>query len=183
MAFELPFLTQLKQLTYLAATRTSVCLLLIAEIVSPQSSREPDTGKRLPRIAQEMLTAHNSVRASQGVPPLRWSDELAEYAQKWANALIASGKFAHHGNSPYGENLFEISGGSATAQDVVLAWAAESKSYNYRNNTCSGRCGHYTQLVWRDTKMVGCGMARDSRREVWVCDYEPHGNIVGERPY
>ncbi|MGI8958935.1 MAG: CAP domain-containing protein [Bryobacteraceae bacterium] len=160
-----------------------MCFLLIAKIVSPQPFREPDTGKRLPRIAHEMVAAHNSLRAQYGIPPLRWSGELAAYAQNWANTLIASGKFAHHGNSPYGENLFEISGGSATAYDVVSAWAAEGRNYDYQNNTCSGRCGHYTQVVWRDTKMVGCGMARDRRRELWVCDYEPHGNIVGERPY
>lgn len=133
-------------------------------------------------MAQEIVAAHNSVRADHGVPPLRWSDEVAEYAQKWANALIANGEFKH--SSPrYGENLFEISGGSTTAYDVVSAWAAERKNYNYRKNTCSGTCGHYTQVVWRDTHLLGCGMARDRRREVWVCDYEPHGNIVGERPY
>jgi pathogenesis-related protein 1 len=155
----------------------------MAAIVSPQPYREPDNSKRLPRIAQEIVAAHNSVRAGHGVPPLRWSDELAEYAQKWAKALIASGEFKPRTNPRYGENLFEISGGPATAHDVVSAWAAEGKNYNSRNNTCSGRCGHYTQVVWRDTKLVGCGMAHDRRREVWVCNYEPHGNIVGERPY
>ena len=159
-------------------------MLLIAGIVSPESLRERrDAGARLPPIAQEMLAAHNSVRAHHGLSPLAWSGELATYAQKWANALIASGKFAHHEDSAYGENLFEISGAAATAYDVVSAWAAEGRNYNYRNNTCSDRCGHYTQLVWRDTKKVGCGLARNRRREVWVCDYDPPGNIVGERPY
>jgi len=160
-----------------------VCVLLIAETVSPHAFRELDNGKRLSRIAQEIVAAHNSVRARHDLPPLRWSDELARYAQNWANALIARDDFRPRSNPQYGENLFEISGGSATAHDVVSAWAAEGKNYNYRDNTCSGRCGHYTQVVWRDSKLVGCGMARNRRREVWVCDYEPHGNIVGERPY
>jgi len=44
-------------------------------------------------------------------------------------------------------------------------------------------CGHYTQIVWRDTKQVGCGVARDNRREIWVCNYDPPGNWVGHRPY
>jgi pathogenesis-related protein 1 len=181
--FELPFLAQLRPLTYRVATCIPACILLLAEIASPQPFREPDKGKRLPRIAHEMLAAHNSVRSRHGVPPLRWSDELARYAQKWANSLIARGEFSHHRNPQYGENLFEILGGSMTAHEVVSAWAAEGKNYNYRTNTCSARCGHYTQVVWRDTKLVGCGMARDRQREVWVCDYEPHGNIMGERPY
>jgi pathogenesis-related protein 1 len=160
-----------------------LCVLLIVGIVSAQSSRHPASAKRLPPIAHEMMTAHNSVRARLGLPPLSWSDELAEYARKWASTLIARGEFSHSGSSRYGENLFEIAGASATADDVVAAWASEAKSYNYRNNTCSGRCGHYTQIVWRDTKLLGCGVARNRMREVWVCDYEPPGNIVGERPY
>ncbi len=130
-----------------------------------------------------MLAAHNSVRAGHAVPTLAWSDELAKYAQKWANTLIATGEFAHSRNPRYGENLFEISGRSATAYDVVSAWTSEAKNYDYRNNTCSGTCGHYTQVIWRDTKLLGCGVARNRTREVWVCDYEPPGNIVGERPY
>jgi pathogenesis-related protein 1 len=180
---ESPCLILLRQLTYRAATCIPVWVLLIGGTVSPQPYREADTGKRLPRIPQELVTAHNSVRARHGVPPLRWSDELAKYAQKWANTLIAWGEFRPRSSPQYGENLFEISGASATAREVVSAWAAEGKNYNYRNNTCSGRCGHYTQVVWRDTKLVGCGVARNKRREVWVCDYEPHGNIMGERPY
>jgi pathogenesis-related protein 1 len=30
---------------------------------------------------------------------------------------------------------------------------------------------------------VGCGVARSGRTEVWVCNYDPPGNYVGERPY
>jgi pathogenesis-related protein 1 len=182
-ALELPFLTQLRKLTYRAASFRPFCVLLIVGIVSAQSSRHPASPKRLPPIAQQMLAAHNSVRARLGLPPLSWSDELAQYARKWANTLIGSGEFSHSGSSRYGENLFEIAGGSATADDVVSAWASEARNYNYRKNTCSGRCGHYTQIVWRDTKLLGCGVARNRTREVWVCNYEPPGNIVGERPY
>jgi len=43
---------------------------------------------------------------------------------------------------------------------VLNAWAAESRDYDYISNRCSGVCGHYTQIVWRDTKEVGCAMAR-----------------------
>jgi pathogenesis-related protein 1 len=179
----LPFLTQLRDLVYRAARYTLCCVLLIVEISSAQSVRQPGTAKRLPGTAQQMLAAHNSVRARLGLPPLAWSDELAQYARSWANTLIARGEFSHSGSSRYGENLFEISGASATAYDVVSAWAAEVRYYNYRNNTCSGRCGHYTQIVWRDSKLLGCGVARNRTREVWVCNYEPPGNFVGERPY
>lgn len=47
----------------------------------------------------------------------------------------------------------------ATAAGAVSAWAAESTDYDYASNTCSGVCGHYTQVVWAATTQVGCGIA------------------------
>ncbi len=133
-------------------------------------------------IAQEMLAAHNSYRAKVGTPPLAWSDKLAVMAQRWATTLIQRGTLEHQGGQ-FGENLFEISGGHATPSSVVSAWMSEEANYNHETNSCKGRCGHYTQVIWRSTKLVGCGVARAGEREVWVCDYDPPGNIVGERPY
>jgi len=134
-------------------------------------------------VAAEMLAAHNAVRARVGVPKLVWSDRLASVAQKWADTLIKRHQFAHQGNSSYGENLFEIQGAHATPEDVVHDWAAESLDYDYRSNRYSSVCGHYTQVVWRNTTEVGCASASGGRREVWVCEYSPPGNWTGHRPY
>jgi len=135
------------------------------------------------QIAREMLAAHNAVRSKVGVPPLAWSEDLAHLAQNWADTLLANGKFEHRPNNPYGENIYEATGFHATPADVVGMWAAEASHYDYKTNRCRGVCGHYTQVVWRDTKQTGCGVARNARREVWVCDYEPPGNIISHRPY
>ena len=132
--------------------------------------------------AEQMLEAHNRYRAEVKVPPLTWSTQLAERAQKWAQGLIDRNAWAHQGGE-FGENLFEVSGGPGTPASVVNAWVSERSDYDHETNSCRGRCGHYTQVVWRDTKQVGCGVARKDRREVWVCNYSPPGNIVGERPY
>jgi uncharacterized protein YkwD len=133
--------------------------------------------------AHEIVLAHNEVRQRLGLPDLAWSDQLARVAQAWADTLIQNGDFAHRRTLQFGENLYEITGGTAVPSRVVNAWASEVASYNLQENSCTGMCGHYTQLVWRDTKSVGCGMARDDRREVWVCNYDPAGNYAGERPY
>lgn len=132
---------------------------------------------------RDLLAAHNAARAQVGVAPLEWSPRLAARAQDWANTLAARRKFAHRPKSPYGENLFEITGGEASGTQVVDAWTAESRNYDYRRNKCRKMCGHYTQIVWRDTREVGCGVARGRGREVWVCDYDPPGNWIGRRPY
>ena len=165
-----------------------LCLLCLGAAPVKASSDATSSDKPYSTfIAQpgDVVAAHNFIRDRIGVPPLAWSDALAEVAQGWANNLISSGLFMHSRDLRYGENLFQISGPDATSTpfEVVNAWAGEAQSYDYDTNTCHGRCGHYTQLVWRDTKQVGCAVARDSTREVWVCEYAPFGNIVGERPY
>ena len=133
--------------------------------------------------SKEMLSAHNAIRSRVGLPPLLWSDNLAKFARDWANTLLARQQFSHRPNSPYGENLFEIVGDVATPQEVVGDWASEARDYDHRSNRCHGQCGHYTQIVWRNTKSVGCAVARGAKREIWVCNYDPPGNYVGRRPY
>lgn len=159
-------------------------LILLAGIVGAQSRRPAEA--RLPTaatLARDMLASHNAVRARVGVAPLAWSARLAARSQDWADTLLAQKRFIHRPNSPYGENLFEIDGAAASAARVVNAWAAESRNYDYSSNRCHGVCGHYTQIVWADTQEVGCAVARDGRREVWVCNYDPPGNWAGKRPY
>ena len=148
-------------------------------------SPEPPTPQPTPAssLTQEMLDSHNAVRARVGVPPLRWSASLAQTAQDWADYLIATNALFHSPDNRYGENLYAISGGTTSPSEVVSYWAQEATGYDVRRDTCSGVCGHYTQLVWANTREVGCAVAMDTRREVWVCEYSPPGNIVGYRPY
>ena len=134
-------------------------------------------------FTREFLEAHNSIRADVDLPPLRWSPRLAAVAHEWATTQIVRSQF-RHSRLGHGENIFEIRGGRVSPSDVVDAWASEVHDYDPRTNTCRGpKCGHYTQIVWRGTTTVGCGMARSSFRQVWVCEYDPPGNVVGQRPY
>jgi hypothetical protein len=148
-----------------------------------------------------ITAAHNAVRAGVGdpaadpaLPELEWDDDLADTAQDWADELADRGCGLVHSNTKHGENLAGFGGQSASAEQVVDAWASEVECYTYGrfmdDDQCSaqcdvfGGCGHYTQLVWRDTRKVGCGLATCSgNREVWVCNYEPAGNYIGQLPY
>lgn len=134
---------------------------------------------------QQMLGAHNTWRKRYGVPALTWSPKLAGYAQEWANKLLREGRLEHRQNSPYGENLAWAGGQQLSPERVVNMWGEEVKDYNYASNSCKpGKmCGHYTQVVWRKTTEVGCGMARGNGKEVWVCNYNPPGNYRGQKPY
>lgn len=155
------------------------------QIVQQQGTAKSASGLSTQTGIQQMLDAHNQWRKRYNVPALTWSPQLASYAQEWANRLIRENKFEHRQNSPYGENLAWASGRLLSPQQVVDMWGSEVKDYTYATNSCKpGKmCGHYTQIVWRNTKQVGCGMARSNGKEIWVCNYDPPGNYIGQKPY
>lgn len=133
-----------------------------------------------------LVAAHNQARQAVGVPQLQWSAELASTAQRWADKLRESRcAMRHSGAAGLGENLAWASGQSLTPSQVVGMWVGERRDYDAARNSCApGKvCGHYTQVVWRGTTHVGCGMASCGNSEVWVCNYTPPGNYVGQRPY
>jgi pathogenesis-related protein 1 len=170
-----------------SACKKMLCAGLMLLIVGTAGAQSRNL-KNLPiagragELAQEMLEIHNAFRTDVNLPPLQWSSRLAEYSQAWANTLIANNLSMHNPNSPYGENIF-ISGPGSTPSEVVEKWASELTDYSYQTNSCKSVCGHYTQLVWRDTLKVGCAVARNEHREIWVCSYDPPGNYRGEWPY
>lgn len=141
-----------------------------------------------------VLSAHNEVRAAASPAPgkplgkLAWSTEDAAVAKAYAEKCT----FEHNRDrGDRGENLYAATG-SSTISDVVKSWAAEAASYDYASNKCSGTCGHYTQLVWGATTHVGCAVKDCTTNspfggkgawQIWVCDYSPPGNYVGEKPY
>ncbi|MBF0154278.1 MAG: SCP-like extracellular [Magnetococcales bacterium] len=148
-------------------------------------------------MAEAMVVIHNQHRGRVGVDSLSWSPQLADYAREWAKTLAAQGcSMRHRTEHLHGENLYWHSAirwsdgrreiASVTPQKVVDSWADERRDYDYDQDRCTpGRmCGHYTQVVWHTTREVGCAMQLcPDQGQIWVCNYDPHGNIVGERPY
>ncbi len=146
----------------------------------------------------EILTAHNQIRDKLHLPRLKWSNELADIAKDWVYTLQENYEcqMIHSRIPDLGENLYwaspiMYSTGRKEMQtvrpfDVVGAWGKERKYYRYDINRCAyGKvCGHYTQLIWRDTTKVGCAkMICPDRSQVWSCNYNPPGNYIGQRPY
>jgi len=134
-------------------------------------------------FAHDMLAAHNAVRSRAGVPRLVWSERLAKAAGQWGDMLVRRNQFAHNPKTPYGENIFEIVGAPASPAEIVSDWGSEEQDYNYGANSCRAVCGHYTQIVWRNTREVGCAIVHRGNREICVCEYDPPGNFIGQRPY
>jgi len=159
-------------------------------MASSNRNREATPPSLSPEDAQKMLALHNQVRADVGVGPLRWSEDLAHYAQQWADHLAAtrcglqhrprSGKW----RGDFGENLFMGTIGYYGIADAVKDWAAEKRLYPGGPYRASWRgVGHYTQIVWRNTRRVGCATSVCKGNLIVVCNYDPPGNYIGEYPY
>lgn len=82
-----------------------------------------------------------------------------------------------------GENIamkWTSSGDDYTGPEPVAQWYDEVERYNYE--TASGpRTGHFTQVVWVNSKEVGFGKAQSSSGK-WlvVANYYPAGNFIGQ---
>lgn len=164
---------------YYAAILTTLLIILLP--VSDAAVKRPRRS-----LASQFLAPQNLARAAIRLPPLRWDPKLARYAQRYANQRRFDCALRHSG-SPYGENIFWGSGYRWRPAEAAVAWVSERKFYNYRSNSCGGgrECGHYTQIVWRGSRRVGCARVRCAKGKgvFMTCNYDPPGNYIGERPY
>ncbi|CCD71508.1 Protein lon-1 [Caenorhabditis elegans] len=114
---------------------------------------------------------------------LYWSDELAASAQRHADTC----DFRHsRGRINVGENIWAAP--YSNYSDAISIWFNEV--HNPRcgcNHAYKHCCGHYVQVVWAKTNLVGCGFSRcrdvqgvwgRGHRNVFVCHYNPQGNTV-----
>ncbi|MGB5900521.1 MAG: CAP family protein [Geitlerinemataceae cyanobacterium] len=142
-------------------------------------------------MVEAILGAHNQYRAEVDVPPLAWSDALAGDAQEWADYLASLGgdELEHAENTGQGENLWMGTAGFFSYTEMVTSWGEEQQNFiggTFPDVSATGNwsdVGHYTQMVWRETTQVGCGMATAGGNNILVCRYSPPGNFVGEFVY
>jgi len=142
-----------------------------------------------------ILNLHNSGRSCAKVTALKWDSALETVAQNYANGC----NFAHNaarstqyksisGKDTYvGENI--AMGGPVSMygmENLFGLWWDEQKDY-----TCGtpisgsnfGAFGHYTQIMWDDTTLLGCGVKVCNNQNYLVCNYAQGGNYMNELPY
>ncbi|KAM3291372.1 pathogeneis-related protein 1B-like [Capsicum chacoense] len=135
---------------------------------------------------RDIILLHNRARAQVGVPlpRLKWNKTLAAYSNKYASTRLAECTLVHS-HSPYGENL-AMGYGNFSAAEAVNMWVREKPNYNYASNSCKqDMCGHYTQVIWKNTRQVGCARLKCDNGEAWFvsCNYYPSGNYIGQKPF
>uniref|UniRef100_J3MIC4 SCP domain-containing protein n=1 Tax=Oryza brachyantha TaxID=4533 RepID=J3MIC4_ORYBR len=140
---------------------------------------------------QDFVDPHNAARADVGVGPVTWDDTVAAYAQAYAEQRRGDCQLRHSDSGgKYGENIFWGSAGAAwSAADAVSSWVSEKEWYDHDSNSWAApegsSCGHYTQVVWRDSTAIGCARVDcDNDLGVFItCNYSPPGNFEGQSPY
>ncbi len=167
-------------------------------VSAPLAGAAACTSDPEPAAVTGALAAHNTTRAhatptpDPPLPPMCWRASVATTAQRYADQCT----YRHSGTFGLGENIYAHTGdiSAHAVLDAVASWSAEAADFSLRSNTCSGpKCGHYTQIVWRATDQVGCGVRVCDRNSplgsqfsTWtmvVCNYRRPGNFVGQRPY
>ena len=124
---------------------------------------------------------------------LEWDDELASNAQLWADqcpdgSWVVSDAPPHDPNrntivydGHIGQNMAD-SWNSANNMDWGLStkvqkWYDEVKDWPAANvgafssNGATGVIGHYTQVIWAETKKVGCGVMYYKDASDWAAKY------------
>jgi len=150
--------------------------------------------------ADRVLLAHNVHRANHSAADLTYSNELAAVAQEIASSCV----YAHDttvesttGNGVYGQNI----AAGLTADEVTdvitnLWYNNEVNAYSpyYGQVNPEGNFndyGHFTQIVWQGTTVVGCATQDCSANGLanvgsnvppyfTVCNYYEAGNYGGE---
>jgi pathogenesis-related protein 1 len=101
---------------------------------------------------EAFLKAHNDIRVEKGAEPLIWNETLADFAAEWVDDCV----FKHSGG-PYGENLSAATS-PMTPEKGIKMWIDEQKDYDEKNPVFQKGTGHYTQVVWKATKQLGCAL-------------------------
>ncbi|KAF9135351.1 hypothetical protein BGW39_003458 [Mortierella sp. 14UC] len=105
---------------------------------------------------KSILDAHNTFRARHGAPAVIW------------NADAANG-------GKYGENL---AAGHKNFTTAIQGWYDEVNKYNFNKPGFGSGTGHFTQVVWKRTKTIGCVRRTCPKWTMYICEYDPPGNIA-----
>ncbi|XP_045601573.1 venom allergen 5 [Procambarus clarkii] len=161
---------------------------------------------------ETILDSHNTLRQKVSMghvrnqPPalnmraLVWDEELATVAQRWADQCMPGHDRARNlARFTVGQNVAAAwtyerdEGDTPDFNTQVEAWFNEVNQYGFSKSSVdpfrfNKATGHYTQMVWAETYLVGCGYTyyKDPSlgyTKIYVCNYAPGGNVIGGSMY
>lgn len=132
--------------TAVAAAVAVIATLLFVVPTAPDAGATPATQAEITQSHQLL----NQLRASRGLPALRYSGGLSAKAQAWADHMAATGRFEH----------------STLTEGVPAGWRALAENIAYAasvpavHNAWHHSPGHLANMVNPTFDNVGIGLAR-----------------------
>nr|CAD7415343.1 unnamed protein product [Timema poppensis] len=197
-----------KSLTILSETRIGKVKKKDGEIKALKTYQKCWIQPAAPRLVNPGLKRHLGariecqLRGDQGLNSVwSWDEELEIIATRWADQCQHFKTDKPHDECrdserfAVGQNIAAVSQRDASPQDPVElaeSWfIGEVSNFNnewvhkYLGQVKPGeKISHYTQLVWGDSYLVGCGRVVFEEKDNvlvtrLVCNYGPGGNIIG----
>ena len=131
----------------------------------------------------EAIKYHEILRANHMAPPLIYSEQLSKFSQKWAENLAQTGNIRHsnlidNNGREIGENIAILYNSKVTGKFMTMLWYNENVNYDFNDPGFNTGTANFTQLVWKDSKEIGIGLAKCRNGEyIAVANYYPAGNI------
>ena len=140
----------------------------------------------LEKIRADILDNHNYHRKRHQVGELTRNKDIETIAQSYSQYLASIDTIKYSKNKKYGENIYFINSNqdiNNIGEKASQNWYQEIFNYDFINrkyiNTPETR--HFTQLIWKETKFIGCGASCNKNSNCFiVCNYYPTGNNLDE---
>ena len=144
-------------------------------------------GTELFEYCMSAIKRHNLYRACHNAQPLMFNCEILKISQDYSQYLLDNNKFEHSGNTYHGawmgENLAYTGGYSVTGETPTDMWYDEIKDYKFDKPSFQSGCGHFTQVVWKNSAEFGIGLACANRACYMTANYYPGGNYGYDQDY
>lgn len=146
------------------------------------------TSEFVSKFRQDTLAAHNTYRSLHHSQPLTLNPYLNRLAQLEAERLLQSKRLDTTSRLTYqgdtlGRNLAQYSSGynsyAYTGYDLTSLFYQGSKNYDYTRDLPTSDHQTFTQLVWKDSRELGVGVAGESGSLYMIAVYYPKGNVIG----
>nr|CAD7433286.1 unnamed protein product [Timema monikensis] len=162
--------------------QTSLSTAHVKQEGSPGVRRDPAQFHRVASDAQALGSLYNHVLPT---PNCRSFDVMRRRREE-PNAIIS--------RFPVGQNIASTwttrtnTSPAPNFPQQINAWFNEVHQFGFYTTGFTPATGHYTQLVWGDSYLIGCGYSfyydqDKGYTKLYVCNYGPGGNIIGARPY
>ena len=132
-------------------------------------------------IFEKALNIHNEYRKKHNAERLELSVRLSENAKKrilqLEKGLDNINSKVYVDDHELGENLYISTKNDFDIEKLCEIWYNEKNKYNFDLNTYQKGTGHFTQMIWKDTRRIGFGYLKSNNGKIYfLALYSPAGN-------